>query len=224
MKTASRFCLATAVTFLCAFVCEARGIATSGRPTPDTTLSAALAATPNEQRGVKLFNKHCAQCHQSDAQGVADRQVPALAGQQYEYLLKQLVDFIDFERANDTMHGVLTQRGTLDAQAIADIVAYVANLPMNTSPSKGDGNALAAGKKIFFDYCASCHDRTAEGNADLWVPNLRGQHYSYLVKQMLMMARAQRSNISDDMHRMFGTYAPEELEAVADYLTRWPAD
>ena len=53
------------------------------------------------------------------------------------------------------------------------------------------------------------------------MPNLRGQHYGYLVLQMQRMAHAQRANISEDLHRMFGTYADEEFEAVADYLTRW---
>jgi cytochrome c553 len=100
-------------------------------------------------------------------------------------------------------------------------VGYVANLPRNPAPQRGPGTALTQGKNIYDGYCASCHGRTGEGNGDLWVPNLRGQHYGYLVDQMQRMARAQRGNISEDLHRMFTTYANEEFQAVADYLTRW---
>jgi len=48
---------------------------------------------PSEQRGKRIFDQNCAQCHQPDAQGRAEQKVPALAGQQYEYLAKQVVDF-----------------------------------------------------------------------------------------------------------------------------------
>lgn len=192
-------------------------------PKPDVTLSAALAAEPDEQRGRKLFEQRCAECHGQDAQGMAARRIPALAGQQYEYLVKQLVDFIDFGRANGAMHGALKQRDVRDAQSIADIVGYVANLQMNPSPEKGKGNSLELGETIFTRDCASCHRKTAEGNADLWIPNLRGQHYGYLVKQLKFMAQNRRNNISDDLHRMFATYADTEFEAVADFLTRTPA-
>lgn len=192
-------------------------------PAPDLTLSAALAANPDEQRGKQLFEQRCAECHRQDAQGLAARQIPALAGQQYEYLVKQLVDFIDFERASETMHAALKQRNVRDAQSIADIVGYVANLRMNPAPEKGRGDSLELGEQIFSRYCASCHGKTAEGNADLWIPNLRGQHYGYLVKQLQFMAQRRRNNISEDLHWMFTTYADTEFEAVADFLTRTSA-
>lgn len=190
---------------------------------PDLTLSAALAANPDEQRGKNIYEQRCAQCHQKDAQGMAARQIPALAGQQYEYLVKQLVDFIDLERANDAMHATLNQRGIRDPKSIADVVAYVSNLPMNPSPEKGKGDSVELGERIFNGSCVSCHGKTAEGNADLWIPNLRGQHYSYLTGQMQKMARGGRNNISDDLHRTFATYADSEFEAVADFLTRTSA-
>lgn len=210
--------IALAYALITFHVCGA--LAASNVPQPDLTLSAALAATPDEMRGKDIYNAQCARCHQSDAYGLSAQQVPALAGQQYEYLTKQLIDLIAFERANPTMHDVLRRGGMRDAQSIADVVGYVANLPMNPAPGRGNGKALEQGKRIFDSYCTSCHGRTGEGNADLWAPNLRGQHYGYLVKQMTAMAQSSRSNISEDLHRMFTTYALEEFEAVADYLTQ----
>lgn len=190
-------------------------------PTPDVNLSGALSRTPNETRGQRIYEQQCQQCHQRDATGLAAQKIPALAGQQYEYLIKQLVDFLDQERVSGTMHQQLVRSGLNNATSIADVVGYVANLPRNPAPQPGDGKALAQGRSIYEGYCASCHGRTGEGSGDLWVPNLRGQHYGYLVDQMLRMARMQRTNISEDLHRMFTTYAAEDFQAVADYLTRW---
>jgi cytochrome c553 len=198
-------------------ICMAR----TSEAAPDVKLSSALAKTPNETRGQRIFEQQCQQCHQADASGTASKKIPALAGQQYEYLLKQVVDFLDLERNNDTMHQQLVRSGVNNATAIADVVGYVANLPRTAGPQQGPGTALAQGKSIYEGFCASCHGRTGEGNGDLWVPNLRGQHYGYLVEQMQRMARAQRGNISEDLHRMFTSYATEEFQAVADYLTRW---
>ncbi len=188
---------------------------------PDVYLGNALGKQPDETRGQKIFQQHCQSCHQPGAAGLPAQKVPALAGQQYEYLVKQIVDFLDQERVNNVMHQQLLRSGMNSATSIADVVGYVSNLPMNPVPEKGPGTALQNGKGIYDGFCASCHGRTAEGNGDLWVPNLRGQHYGYLLDQMQRMARSQRANISEDLHRMFSTYADEEFQAVADYLTRW---
>lgn len=188
---------------------------------PDVQLSSTLTRAPNETRGQRLFELHCQQCHQKDATGSARQKVPSLAGQQYEYLVKQVVDFLDQERSSGTMHQQLVNSGMNNATSIADVVGYVANLPRNPAPQPGPGTFLAQGRTIYQTDCGSCHGRTAEGNGDLWVPNLRGQHYDYLFEQMQRMARAQRGNISEDLHRMFTAYSNEEFQAVADYLTRW---
>ncbi len=209
-------CLVSALMWSCVLV---GGDAHAAKP--DVNLSSTLGKQPNETRGQRIYETHCQKCHQADAGGSAAQKVPALAGQQYEYLVKQVVDFLDLERANRTMHQQLTRSGMNNATSIADVVGYVANLPRNPAPEQGPGTALPQGKQIYEGYCASCHGRAGEGYGDLWVPSLRGQHYSYLFAQMQRMARAQRANISEDLHRMFGTYSNEEFQAVADYLTRW---
>lgn len=209
----------TAVLMLCALsvTASAAGVSAS----PDVHLSTTLTKAPDESRGQRIYELHCQSCHQPDAAGSAAQKIPALAGQQYEYLVKQVVDFLDQERSNATMHQQLLRSGINNATSIADVVGYVANLPRNPAPQQGAGTDVTQGKTIFQNDCASCHGRSAEGNSDLWVPSLRGQHYSYLLEQMQQMARSRRGNISEDLHRMFTTYSGEELQAMADYLTRW---
>lgn len=192
--------------------------------TPNVYLGSALAKQPNETRGQKLFQQYCVQCHQVGAVGLAAQNIPALAGQHYDYLIKQVVDFLDQERVNTTMHQQLVRSGLNNATSIADVVGYVANLPVNSAPQYGSGKQLEQGKQIYEGFCASCHGQRAEGNGDLWVPNLRGQHYGYLLEQMRSMATAQRTNVSDDLHRMFTTYTESEFVVVADYLSRWQPD
>jgi len=210
----------SAISCLVVFTANAISPTHPAAPVRDATLSATLSKMPSETRGKRIFERHCAQCHGMDAFGSAQQKVPALAGQQYEYLAKQIVDFLSFERDSDTMHKQLEHGGLNDATAIADVAGYVANLSPNPAPEKGSGKALELGNKIYQGFCVSCHGRTAEGNSDLWVPNLRGQHYGYLVEQMQRMAGAKRTNVSEDLHRMFSTYSTDEFAAVADYLTR----
>ena len=210
------------LTVLSCGLASAEGLAdTHAKSLPDVYLGSALAKQPDETRGKKLFQQYCVECHQVGAIGLAAQNIPALAGQHYEYLVKQMVDFLDQERVNTIMHQQLVRGGLNNATSIADIAGYVANVPFNPSPQYGSGKQLEQGKVIYEGFCASCHGAGAEGNNDWWVPNLRGQHYGYLIEQMGRMATAQRANVSDDLHRMFTTYTESEFQSVADYLTRW---
>lgn len=210
----------TALLMLCALSATASA-APLAAESPDVHLSTTLTKAPDETRGQRIYELHCQRCHQADGGGSAAQKVPALAGQRYEYLIKQVVDFLDQERPNASMHQQLARGGINNATSIADVVGYVANLPRNPAPQQGAGTNVAQGKTIFQTDCVSCHGRSAEGNGDLWVPSLRGQHYGYLLEQMQQMARAGRGNLSEDLHRMFASYSSEEFQAMADYLSRF---
>ena len=56
-------------------------------PSPEQGDGAAVAA------GEKLFQRGCAMCHGTSAQGSAEEPIPALAGQHYPYTLVQLKNF-----------------------------------------------------------------------------------------------------------------------------------
>ncbi len=73
--------------------------------------------------GAALFDENgCAGCHGDDAATPADLGYPSLAGQQAEYILKQISDFQSGARANDefeVMRGIVEGLSPEDSRAIS---------------------------------------------------------------------------------------------------------
>ena len=67
-------------------------------------IEGALSAEPDQRKGARLYRERCASCHGKHAHGSSDPVMPALAGQQALYLIKQLVDFAEGERTEPEMH------------------------------------------------------------------------------------------------------------------------
>jgi len=85
-------------------------------------------------RGQALYGKHCAACHGTRGEGSDLRFVPRLAGQRYEYLLRQMHDAVEGRRPNMAhVHvPVLEDLGMEDLAGLAD---YLSRL----SPTPGSG-------------------------------------------------------------------------------------
>src|SRR5688572_14874919 len=60
-------------------------------------LNDALRRKPNREHGRVLYET-CAACHQPDGGGVAEGDIPNIAGQHYRVILRELTDFRDTER------------------------------------------------------------------------------------------------------------------------------
>lgn len=77
-------------------VADVAAYAASLDPSPDTT--------PGPRRGLEtgagLYDRRCQWCHGVRGEGNEARLVPRVAGQQYEYLLRQLRDTIEGRRPN----------------------------------------------------------------------------------------------------------------------------
>lgn len=186
----------------------------------DQLVRAALQLDSNATRGATLYDRNCARCHGDKALGSASSVVPALAGQRRAYLIKQLTDFTELEREGRDMHDVVAQAALAEPQAWADIAAHLNGLPVVRFPETGDGGGVELGEAIFREQCASCHEEDARGDDDGFVPSLRNQHYSYLVRQMRSLASWHRLNVDADLVRFLDSLDTDELTAVADYLSR----
>ncbi len=186
----------------------------------DEKIRNTLQLDQNIQRGERLYTKYCVNCHGTQALGSASKIIPSLAGQRRAYLVKQFADFSEMERASRTMHGVVSQPELADEQAWADLSGYINSLPRASFPQTGDGRGVELGEAIFQEQCASCHEEDARGDDDGFVPSLRDQHYSYLVRQMRTIGAWHRLNVDADLVRFLDSLDTEEATAVADYLSR----
>ena len=197
------------------------GATTAGSPARvDQLVRTALELDPNASHGVALYLQNCARCHGQGAIGDSRNVIPALAGQREAYLIKQLADFTELEREGQEMHAVVARASLSEPQAWADIAAYLSRLSPAQFPETADGEGVELGEGIFQEQCASCHEEDARGDDDGFVPSLRDQHYSYLVRQMRALAAAHRLNVDQDLVRFIDSLDSDEMTAVADYLSR----
>ena len=81
------------------------------------------------------------------------------------------------------MYHIATER-IADPQVWNNIAAYLNRLPATGVVQTGDGTAVALGRGIFREQCASCHRTDAGGDKEGFVPSLRNQRYQYLVGEL----------------------------------------
>lgn len=186
----------------------------------DRLIQTALNLEPDSRHGAAVYKQQCEHCHERGAVGNASNVIPALAGQREAYLVKQLADFTELERDSPEMHAVVAKAALSEPQVWADIARYLSSLPLSKSAESGDGAGVNLGEAIFREQCASCHASDAGGDDDGFVPSLRNQHYSYLLRQMRGLASLHRHNVDDDLTRFLDSLEVEEMTSVADYLSR----
>jgi len=152
--------------------------------------------------------------------GKKDGSFPVIAGQHRKVLLKQLDDIRSRLRENPTMYPFSDPDTIGGEQSVIDVTAYIATMPPDPSPGTGDGSQLALGKKIYQQRCSHCHGKRAMGDDDLLYPKLKGQHYAYLLRQLKWIRDGYRKNSNPDMVTEVKALSNQQLDAVADYLSR----
>jgi cytochrome c553 len=167
----------------------------------------------------------CASCHGEAGEGNAS--TPRLAGQVSDYLTKQLVDFRTGVRANAHMAYVAKTLGESEIQALAAYYSQI-RLPSLVGP-RLDGN-LERGKQLTHDgdwkrnvpACVQCHGAGGEGVRPSF-PVLAGQQPEYVFGQLAQWHAGARGNSPQHlMDRVVQRMTPEDLRAVADYLSTLP--
>jgi cytochrome c553 len=196
------------------------GAAHASDATVDRATQSALALDAHPDNGETLFAQNCEHCHGEQGHGDAERAVPALAGQRFNYLVRQLANFSGFERDSRAMHRVLSQIEPAGPQAWVDLASYLAKMPSASGLKAGDGTHVALGRGIFHEQCAGCHFADARGDLDGFVPSLRNQNYVYLLGQLHKMSEGARHNMDADLVRFIRGFDDEEMRATADYLSR----
>ena len=173
----------------------------------------------NLDRGAHLFET-CAACHGLDGGGTRDGQVPRIAGQRASVLMKQLVDFRHDRRWDPRMEHFADRHHLPDAQAIADVAAYISRLDVRLASGEGSGDLLGLGAASYARLCRGCHGAVGQGEARGAVPRLAGQHYEYLRRQIFDAVDGRRPNFSQSHIRLLARLDHGGIDSIADYLSR----
>ena len=176
-----------------------------------------------DQSAAELVGERCGACHGARGQSTSPI-FPSLAGQNPQYIIKQLQDFQSKKRASDTM---APQVLGLNPKNIVELAELFAAMPARVG-RVGDEELLAVGRYIYnkgntwsgVPPCASCHGANAHGTATL--PRLAGQNARYLTSQLQDFNQRARTNDNEVMHLVASRLTELELKAVTDYLTQLP--
>jgi cytochrome c553 len=179
----------------------------------------ALALTPDLENGRDVYEV-CSACHQPNGWGLVDGTFPQIAGQHRDVLIKQLADIRALNRDNPTMYPFALPQEIGGAQAIADVTAYIAKLPMNPNNGVGPGTMLDKGKQLYADNCVRCHGDQGQGDDVKYYPRIQGQHYEYLLRQYMWIKDGKRRNANPDMVKQIQNFTDEDTVAVLDYVSR----
>jgi cytochrome c553 len=218
MKTAAEMSAISAVVAAMALLFP--GPVCASEEKADVLTQTALHMDAHPDAGREQFERACSTCHGRRGEGEDGRQVPALAGQRFDYLVRQMADFGAAERDDVPMHHVAAETRLQDPQSWADVAAYLNRLPAPAAAKTGDGASVALGRGIFHEQCASCHRADAAGDKEGFVPSLRNQNYQYLVGQLHRMAESHRHNVDRNLMLLIRSLDDADIVAVADYLSR----
>lgn len=210
-------------------LCDAASMLRAWRGTI-AALTAFAAATPSLASAsdvAQIVSSSCVACHGTDGKGTMPM-VPNLAGQQRDYLKKQLEDFIAGRRTNELMSPNVVALKPADVDALATYFSSKEIGSTNTPPAPGiaDVSQLIEVGKAFFRNgnpetgvpgCTACH--MVGGGGDKRYPALTGQNSMYIAKQLADFKANVRTN---DNYRLMRSavqrMSEQEMKAVAEYL------
>ncbi|MBL7002626.1 MAG: c-type cytochrome [Gammaproteobacteria bacterium] len=189
----------------------------------DDLIQQAIKATPNLENGLELY-RNCAICHSPEGWGSTSGRYPQIAGQHKSVIIKQLEDIHQGNRDNPTMEPFVRPILALGSQALADLAAYISQLPMSPNNSIGPGYKLDEGQVLYEKNCKQCHKSNGEGVADKFYPRVQGQHFSYIKRQLFWIKKEKRRNADEEMVSQLKDFSVRDIDLIADYTSRLRPD
>lgn len=199
-----------------------------GLPAPDADKGAELYTDGDSARGIIS----CASCH-GDAGNSTLSDNPNLAGLPYEYINKQLLDFVKQDGADrakrlgaDGADSIMAPfAALLEEEDRANIAYYLSTqeLDLDTAPAASNEDTMERGQQIWrggipekrVPACAACHGASGAGIPGEF-PRLAGQYPDYIAEQLHLFSTGDRDN-SAEMHDIADRMSDADIAAVADY-------
>lgn len=185
----------------------------------------ALAAAPATVE--EIAGGICAGCHGADGNSMIPMN-PILAGQQAEYLTKQLLDFKANgeeppKRNSPVMSAMVAALAQDDAQKLGE---YYARQKMTPSQIPADEKLLEMGKILYHGgnienevpACAGCHGPKGTGIPPHY-PAVAGQHTEYTMTQLGLFNTGDRGKDNGVMQKVVSRMSAQEKRAVSEYIS-----
>jgi cytochrome c553 len=172
--------------------------------------------------GARYAGRNCTWCHGNSLQGFAV--APRLAGQNREYIVKQLDNIRNNTRNNPyTLKYMSHAAEKVTPEMAYELADYFSSLPPEAA-SNGDEGLVARGRAIFEGgipasnvvACAFCHGPDAQGVRV--IPRLGGQSYHYLKRRLEQWGEGYYVS-ADHMPGVAAELSPDQIEALASYLS-----
>ena len=172
------------------------------------------------QRAEEIVGGRCFLCHGMEGEA-ASALYPRLAGQNADYIARQLGDFKSGRRKSETMAGMVDE---LTLEEMKSLGAFFQKKPATRSAA-GDADLAGVGRYIFVKgnpfsgvaACVSCHGAKGHGTPQL--PRLAGQQPVYLENQLKQFNTRERNNDNAVMHAIASKLSELEMKAVASYIS-----
>ena len=181
---------------------------------------------PDLARAQAIVTQRCAACHGADGNSTIAMN-PVIAGQGYDYLLKQLRNYKlpkdkEGARPSPIMTPQVADLADTDLQALA---AFFAGQKAKGGVARNK-ELVTLGQSIYragiadrgIAACAGCHAANGAGIPAPY-PRLAGQHAEYTEAQMKQWRAGERANDPNAMMRTIaGRMNDREIQAVSDYV------
>lgn len=177
-------------------------------------------AQADEARAKKIAGGSCFLCHGANGESTSEV-FPRLAGQNAEYVAKQLAAFKSGQRKSTAMADMVAK---LTPDEMLALGHYYQKMELPREEAK-EPMLAGMGRYIYHNgnkfsgvpACASCHGQAGEGAANL--PRLATQFSGYLLTQLKSFNKRDRTNDNALMHAVVEKMTELEMAAVAEYLS-----
>jgi len=159
----------------------------------------------------------CVACHGQDGNSMVGLW-PSLAGQNVNYLVRQLQHIKSGKRPIAVMAGLLDNFSKED---LDDIAAFYAS--KNNTIGQAEADKVELGRKLYYSgslekgipACTACHSPKGKGNAPAGYPLLSGQQADYVTKSLKNYRSGERNNDESSQMMMAIAYKLDDVEIDA---------